>query len=160
MAKRIAEVVDVEVDRVWNARRMAQGFASIDEATRGAGILVLLSERDGGPRLFQSDNDARLALGIELVLDALRNDTIQPSDLIRYLHQSDQHAPGVPKYLYPSPAPVDKLVDLHTYSDAVQGLVTSAKLRDGTEIRFDAASIRDFTNAIERWLRTDRGSRS
>ena len=154
MAKGLNDVAGLEVDRVWNARRHAKGFASIDETTREGGILVLLSDRDGGPRLFLSDSNTLLALGIELVTDALKNGTIGPLDLHRHLHQSDQLVPGVPKYLYPTPIPVDQVVKVFTYSDGARGLVTSVKLRDGTDFTLDGASIKGFASALEGWLRT------
>ena len=160
MANELADLADIEVDRVWNARRTAQGFVSINETARGEGVLVLLSERDGGPRLFLSDSKTLLNLGLELVTDALKSGTIGPLDLHRHLHHSDQLAPGVPKYLYPTPIPVDQVVEVHPYADGVRGLVVSVKLRDGTDLSLDGASVKDFANAIQAWLQAPRRSGS
>ena len=160
MAKKLAELTDVDVNRVWNARRTAQGFESIDSAAEGEGILVRMSGRDGGPRLYQSDSNARLALGQELVADALRNGTLAPSDLHRHLQEADQLAPGVPKYLYPNPIAVDQIVDLHTYADGVRGLVTCVKLRNGAEACFEGSWFRELAKSIEQWLRSPKGPSS
>ena len=154
MAKPLADVPDIDDNCVRNSGRTAKGFVSIDDTRGQEGILVLLTEGDGGPRLFLSDSKTLSELGLELVTNALMDGTISPADLHCHLHRSDQLDPGIPKYLYPTPIPVDEIEDFDIHAEGVRGLVATVHLRDRTKFESNGAWVKEFGNAIRDWLRT------